>query len=449
MNLSDNLKKIRKDNNLSQEQLAEKLGVSRQSVSKWESGLAYPEMDKMLQLCQLFNLNIDELLNQDLKEVNNEKQTKNNINRFIDDFLEYVTKTVDMFSGMRFKDKIKCLFEQCFLILFIFILALIIGTIGSNIISNLISFLPDSIYFTVYSIIEALYCLVVLVFGITLILHIFKVRYLDYYLIIKDKEIEFDDEDEELKTDEDIKKIDKKNNIIIRDPKHSGYRFISTLLSILLFGLKTLVSFIGFVFCLSLILFVCLLVMSFLISKTGLFFIGLLLSLISCIVVNIVILIFIYNFIVSKKNKKGKLALTFLISLIIAGVGIGFMFVGFSKFEKINNNTNVMINTFEMNDDLFFYSYVSEIEYIESDNKDVEVVCNCPDYYNIDFVSVDDGYYFNSWFDETDLNVINKLIEDFNNKKIVDYNNKIYIYTTKDNIKILNDNLSEHFNELY
>ena len=58
MNLSDNLKRIRKENNLSQEQLADKLGVSRQSVSKWESGQAYPEMDKVLQLCQLFNLNI-------------------------------------------------------------------------------------------------------------------------------------------------------------------------------------------------------------------------------------------------------------------------------------------------------------------------------------------------------------------------------------------------------
>ena len=44
--LKDNLKRIRKENNLSQEQLADKLNVSRQSVSKWESGQAYPEMDK-------------------------------------------------------------------------------------------------------------------------------------------------------------------------------------------------------------------------------------------------------------------------------------------------------------------------------------------------------------------------------------------------------------------
>ncbi len=48
MNFANNIKAIRKENNLSQEQLAEKLGVSRQSVSKWESSQSYPEMDKIL-----------------------------------------------------------------------------------------------------------------------------------------------------------------------------------------------------------------------------------------------------------------------------------------------------------------------------------------------------------------------------------------------------------------
>ena len=48
----NNLKKIRKNNNLSQEQLAEILGISRQAISKWESGSAYPEMEKIIQLCE-------------------------------------------------------------------------------------------------------------------------------------------------------------------------------------------------------------------------------------------------------------------------------------------------------------------------------------------------------------------------------------------------------------
>ena len=80
MNLAENLKKIRKEHNLSQEQLAEQLGVSRQSVSKWESNQAYPEMDKVIQLAKMFNLNVDDLLNQDIREVNREKQSKITIN---------------------------------------------------------------------------------------------------------------------------------------------------------------------------------------------------------------------------------------------------------------------------------------------------------------------------------------------------------------------------------
>ena len=47
---SENLKRIRKENNLSQEQLADELGVSRQAISKWESSVAYPEMDKIITL---------------------------------------------------------------------------------------------------------------------------------------------------------------------------------------------------------------------------------------------------------------------------------------------------------------------------------------------------------------------------------------------------------------
>ena len=75
MKLSENLKNIRKENNLSQEQLAEKLGVSRQAVSKWESGQSYPEMDKVLLICKLFNYNMDELMNENIKEVEQVKQT--------------------------------------------------------------------------------------------------------------------------------------------------------------------------------------------------------------------------------------------------------------------------------------------------------------------------------------------------------------------------------------
>ena len=56
------------------------------------------------------------------KELNNNKIAKSNINRFIDDFLNYLTKTIDLFSNLKFKMKVKCIFEQFILILIFYII---------------------------------------------------------------------------------------------------------------------------------------------------------------------------------------------------------------------------------------------------------------------------------------------------------------------------------------
>ncbi len=62
MSFGEKLQTIRKKNQLSQEGLAEMLGVSRQAVSKWELGEAYPEVDKLLLLSKKLNISIDSLL---------------------------------------------------------------------------------------------------------------------------------------------------------------------------------------------------------------------------------------------------------------------------------------------------------------------------------------------------------------------------------------------------
>ena len=62
MILADKIIDLRKKNGWSQEELADKLGVSRQSVSKWESAQAVPDMKKVLQLAEVFNVSTDYLL---------------------------------------------------------------------------------------------------------------------------------------------------------------------------------------------------------------------------------------------------------------------------------------------------------------------------------------------------------------------------------------------------
>lgn len=68
MSFRDNLQHLRATRNMTQEQLAMLLGVSRQSVSKWEAERAYPEMDKLIKLCALFECTLDELVQGDLTD---------------------------------------------------------------------------------------------------------------------------------------------------------------------------------------------------------------------------------------------------------------------------------------------------------------------------------------------------------------------------------------------
>ena len=68
MAFSDNLQFIRAQANITQEQLAEQLDVSRQSVSKWESGASFPEMDTLLRICDLYDVNMDTLLRGSVEE---------------------------------------------------------------------------------------------------------------------------------------------------------------------------------------------------------------------------------------------------------------------------------------------------------------------------------------------------------------------------------------------
>lgn len=83
MKFGENLKKLRKSKKMSQETLAEKIGVSRQSVSKWETGEAYPEMNNILYLCDIFRCHINDLVHEDFVDINSlDEEIKMNVIKF-------------------------------------------------------------------------------------------------------------------------------------------------------------------------------------------------------------------------------------------------------------------------------------------------------------------------------------------------------------------------------
>lgn len=65
MNLGNRIKEEREKLNLSQDELAEKMDISRQAISKWETGNSYPDIEKILKLSDIFNLSLDELVKGD------------------------------------------------------------------------------------------------------------------------------------------------------------------------------------------------------------------------------------------------------------------------------------------------------------------------------------------------------------------------------------------------
>lgn len=68
MTLAEKLSKLRKEYNYTQEQLADILGVSRQSISKWESDIAYPETEKLIELGKFFECSMYYLLKDEVTE---------------------------------------------------------------------------------------------------------------------------------------------------------------------------------------------------------------------------------------------------------------------------------------------------------------------------------------------------------------------------------------------
>lgn len=94
MSLGQNLQFLRKRDGITQEQLAETLEVSRQSVSKWESDTTYPEMDKLIHLSNLFHCSLDDLVQKDISS--QYVEDKNHYDQFMDQFSKRITLGVGL-----------------------------------------------------------------------------------------------------------------------------------------------------------------------------------------------------------------------------------------------------------------------------------------------------------------------------------------------------------------
>lgn len=109
LRIANKLYELRKQNKMSQEELAEKLGVSRQAVSKWERAEASPTTDSLILLAQLYNISLDELLEINTDTYSDDSDDNDTPTENIDDFEDESTDTEEdddimFFTGNTFQE---------------------------------------------------------------------------------------------------------------------------------------------------------------------------------------------------------------------------------------------------------------------------------------------------------------------------------------------------------
>lgn len=120
--LKDNLKTLRKNKGLSQEELSIKLNVVRQTISKWETGLSVPDAEMLVTISELFETPVSEILGESIEE----KET--NDLKVISEKLEVINEQLSISQKQKRKRKIMVLLIIDICLIFFFVLLALLGS---------------------------------------------------------------------------------------------------------------------------------------------------------------------------------------------------------------------------------------------------------------------------------------------------------------------------------
>ena len=455
MNFASNLQKLRKKANMSQEALAELLDVTRQSVSNWESSATYPEMDKLISICKIFNVDMDTLVNGDvLEEKKQEKENTINTKDLLDKFNTLMKKIVCLFESMSFKEIIEFLIT-----VFLLIIIILIGTIPKDIIENLIGdgLLYDIAY--VGPVLNTIFCLIIdilySIFSIVVFIYVLKIKYLDR---IKIKE----DTDKEIVAKVKEKRVEEEKKVIIRDSNNNS--LTRTLAKIIIYIIKFFIILFLLLPLIGIVVLAVMLGFEVLFVFKGLPLIGILLWTTALLIISALCFEVPLNFVINHKNNYKRVMITLLISLVIIIVGsiiFAFEFFSLTYVDDLPKDvkTKEIKETLSMSNDFSTIGYYhNDIEYV-TDNSltdKIEVNITYYDYlvernievevHNNNLLIYEDGPKEFSF-----KKVLDEISDDVNDGKIYNYDKlneyKVTIKTSSNNIDIINKNNLSYFNE--
>ena len=347
MKFGDKLIELRKKNGYSQEELAEKLGVSRQSVSKWESNNTYPETDKIIQIANLFECSMDDLINDKITDIDSTlRKNKSNINTVWNSLLSFITRTVNMFTKMKFMDGLKCVIEMIIIGFILVLLGHILCNSISSIFANIFVFIKPETRSIIREIIKSILYMVWFIISIIVMVYSFKIRYLNQY---DDTEIKNEKENINSKEKDPSKKeieSDTNNKIIIHNEK--DFEFLGSLSKLVILFIKFIAFWILIGSVLSALGFIIASVISIYLIGTNNIFLWILLLLIACSIVSLQISIILINFIFNKKINVLLNSIIFISCIVLAGVSIGLIALSFKNMEYIDDSSIFQLETKEL-----------------------------------------------------------------------------------------------------
>ncbi|HPQ78950.1 MAG TPA: helix-turn-helix transcriptional regulator [Candidatus Dojkabacteria bacterium] len=461
MSFRKNLEYLRKSKKLSQEELASKLNVSRQSVSKWESGAAYPETEKMLVMCKIFDCSLDQLMNDDMAEIEKSEARKYTFNDLLNEVTKIIRGTIEMLSSMNVKSIIKFLFELGLLFVVVLLLNIpfsYINRIGSSffysfgataggILSGFWEFLTQIVYFVV----------AVLTFS-----YIYKIRFIDKFHSVQEA---VENEKEPIVEEHVIGEKEVVKNIEVKKYDFGLFSLIGkfAIAFVKCFAFFISLPVVFLLFCASAGVLIGIVWMF-----SGIYYLGVIVFLLSFIVFAVSLLKAFYNFIVDHRTDWKKLFVAFIISIIGLGIGAGISFLDFSKFtisqeapSRVVSDKKIVEYPMSENLILFPYGNVLEDSYVV-DNSLVDTVKVEVEYYGmvtepvISILEVDGKreIHVSSRADRSiNLRDMYKVfLDDLKNNTISNYaalgDFNVKVYSSEENIEKFKSNFYERYREV-
>lgn len=458
MKFSEKLQKLRKEKGYSQEQLADLLEVSRQSVSKWESGTTYPEMDKLLMLCKIFNVTLDDLTNDEITDKAIKEKSKGTLNNFIYAILDMINKSVEMFKNMSKKDLMKCVTEMLIVVVILLVFNLPFQYINDLAREIFMNFGPKA-YSIIYSIWNFFTSIIYLVLFIAVLVYVYKTRYLDKFDFQKTnvEEVKESKNDAEEKDTRVSEKREEKHSYILFDVLGSVFNFLVKL-CLIFFSIPVICVFFAFIF---------LTVAAVILFIKGITYPGVIIGLLGCVLLAGLVMEIVIRFLVNAEFKFKRLFWIFVSGLVICGIGVGVATFEVAETEFVNEvpqSEKLVTKNFEfaMNDKLYldpdhgyYYHYYRDTNY-KVDEALTDKVLVTVDYYE-DYLSINadinnNEIYVTSWeapyvFKHT----YNLLLDNLRNKTLYNYSElsqiNITVTSSSSNIEKLKQNYENYLKE--